>query len=152
MNKLNQAIEENNITDIRNILKAYMTSDPTDSNKQIQTILEEIANKEVDIWEEHDRNELNLSSWSEEDFLDLQVDLRMNFSRERFMHMLDVGKEVYGSEKNTDLLKMNRNSAVNSTATGSDQPKKSQTMSRGIVAIAVGVLVILIWKMISSNT
>lgn len=147
MIKLEQAIEEKDITSIQNILKAYLTSDPSDSKNTIKSVLQEVEDKKIDIWEEHDGKILLSSPWNEEDFLDLQVDLRMNFSKERFNHLVDMGEEVYGSEK-----KSAPNLSSGTKIVSEDQQsKKSQAMKWGIMAIAIGVLIILLVKMMNSN-
>lgn len=147
MIKLDQAIEEKDITSIQNILKAYLTSDPSDSKNTIKSLLQEVEDKKIDIWEEHDGKILLSSPWTEEDFLDLQVDLRMNFSKERFNHLIDMGEKVYGLEK-----KISPNASSKTTITREEQQsKKSQAMKWGIMAIAIGVLIILLVKMMNSN-
>lgn len=148
MSKLNQAIEENNATNIRNMLKAYITSDPTDSRGMIKKALQQTYNNKIDVWEEHDGKEFPSIPWTEENFLDLQVDLRMNFSKERFMHLLEVGEEVYGLGAKT----ISQSSSPKEEADShNNQPKKSQAMKWGIMAITAGILIILLIKLANSN-
>ncbi|WP_422122327.1 hypothetical protein DHX103_10985 [Planococcus sp. X10-3] len=147
MMKLEQALQEKDITSIQNILKAYLISDPSDSQNTIKSSLQQIEKKEIGVWEEHDGKELSSSPWTEDEFLDLQVDLRMNFSKERFNHLVNVGEKIYGSEK-----KLSTDISSKTTVTSEDnQSKKSQAIKWGIVAITIGILIILLIKMANSN-
>lgn len=148
MNKLDQAIEENNATDIRNMLKAYITSDPTDSRGTIKKALQQTYDNKIDVWEEHDGKEFPSTPWTEEKFLDLQVDLRMNFSEERFRYLLKVGEEVYRLEAKTISQP---SSPPKNESSQNNQPKKSQAMKWGIMAITAGILIILLMKLVNSN-
>ena len=47
MSKLLQAIEVGNVSDIQSYLKAYITGDPTDSDRSIQTALKQIEVKSL---------------------------------------------------------------------------------------------------------
>ena len=106
MSKLDQAIAEKNIFGLKNLLKAYLTGDPTDFNAISNKVFKKLAKKTGLIYGNIMTEKLNTSSkesWDEDYFVDLQVDLRMNFSKERFLHMLEVGKGIFDSSKTNGL-------------------------------------------------
>lgn len=97
MNKMDEALATKDVKRIRNLLKAYITADPADSNNTIKLTLLDIRERGITVFEKSDdvmiQNDRSL--WTEEYFVDLQVRLRNNFSEERYKHMLEVGAYVY---------------------------------------------------------
>ncbi|EOQ16029.1 hypothetical protein KQ3_04943 [Bacillus cereus B5-2] len=157
MNKLNQAITEKNIVGLRNLLKAYITGDPADSDATIKNSLQKIYANGIDVWQPYDGKELNMSSntWNEDYFVDLQVDLRMNFSKERYLHMLEVGKKVYGVSvvaSPTLPTQTVRTSTSNQQYMKVDNKKKSKALVWGIAALGAFILGIVLIKMIKTNS
>lgn len=157
MSKLDQAIAEKNIVGLQNLLKAYLTGDPTDSNATIKQSLEKIRVSGIDIWKKHDGKILNTSSkesWDEDYFVDLQVDLRMNFSKERFLHMLEVGKTVYTNsvkQTTTGTIYASRPTAPKTYIHPADSGKKNSALLWGTVAVGAVILMAVVIKMINSN-
>jgi hypothetical protein len=157
MSKLDQAIAEKNIISLRNLLKAYLTGDPADSNSTIQQSLNKIQASGIDIWQSHDGKTLNTASpatWDEDYFVDLQVDLRMNFSQARFIHMLEVGKKVYGSFVSQSKAQPTQSSLPTSTKPYTQSVnigKKNSALMWGAVALGAVILTAVIIKMINTN-
>ncbi|MFM9532561.1 hypothetical protein [Lysinibacillus sp. IITD104] len=154
MSKLLHAIETNNIEDIQKFLKANITVNPNDSENSMKTALKKIEQKNLPIWEQHDDATFNTNrtEWTQDYFVELQVDLRMNFSKERFMHMLEVGKVAFPvliEEKQTQqkvTIKQNQETDNDGTS-----EKKNRTLLAGLVGVAVIVLVAVLIKMIKND-
>lgn len=154
MSKLLHAIETNNIEDIQKFLKANITVNPNDSENSMKTALKKIEQKNLPIWEQHDDATFNTNrtEWTQDYFVELQVDLRMNFSKERFMHMLEVGKVAFPvliEEKQTQqkvTIKQNKETDNDGTS-----EKKNRTLLAGLVGVAVIVLVAVLIKMIKND-
>ncbi len=157
MSKLDQAIAEKNIVGLQNLLKAYLTGDPTDSNATIKQSLQKIQVNGIDIWQRHDGKVFNTSSkesWDEDYFVDLQVDLRMNFSKERFLHMLEVGKKVYAipvKQTATGPTHASRPTAPKTYIQSADRGKKNSALLWGTIAVGAVILMAVVIKMINSN-
>ncbi|MCM3024410.1 hypothetical protein [Heyndrickxia ginsengihumi] len=157
MSKLDQAIAEKNIVGLQNLLKAYLTGDPTDSKATIKQSLQKIQASGIEIWQHHDGKILNTSSkesWDEDYFVDLQVDLRMNFSEERFLHMLEVGKKVYGipvKQTVAGSTHASRPTTKIAYTQSADSGKKNSALLWGAVAVGAVILMAVVFKMINSN-
>lgn len=157
MSKLDQAIAEKNIIGLRNLLKAYLTGDPTDSNATIKQSLQKVQENRIDIWEQHDGKILNTSSreaWDEDYFVDLQVDLRMNFSKARFLHMLEVGKKVYeipAKQIATGPTFASRPTSQKTNIQLVDNRKKNSALKWGAVALGAVILMSVIIKIVNSS-
>lgn len=97
MSRFEEAVMTNDTKMIRNLLKAYITGNPADTEKTIENALETLNKSDMTVFDPADGKELVMdkSCWTEEYFVDLQVDLRNNFSEERYKHMLEVGGHVY---------------------------------------------------------
>ena len=97
MNKFEEAVSTNDRKMIRNLLKAYITGNPADTDKTIKNALKTLDSSDITVFDPGDGKGLVMdkSCWTEEYFVDLQVDLRNNFSEERYKHMLEVGAHVY---------------------------------------------------------
>lgn len=109
---LQDAVSTRNTKDIRIALSSYIkkclgnTQEIRDAENYVKNSLntEEYNN----IWEVYDGETLekDKNKWNRDYFASLQGDLRYNFSKERFEHILAVGKYVYGS---TQASKQNVN-------------------------------------------
>lgn len=157
MNKLFQAIEAKDAEEIEIYLKAFITSNPADTNNTIKQALQKIESMNISLWEKHDGAEFktNRQEWIEDYFVDLQVDLRMNFSKERYMHMLEVGKIAFptklGQSKTTTQSMKNKNPNNNTLKDGTE-PKKGQTLLyMGVAGVAVVVLAVVLVKIIKNG-
>ena len=96
---MDEALGTKDVKRIRNLLKAYITADPSDTNDTIKLALLDIRDSGITVFEQPDDVMIqnDRSRWTEEYFVDLQVRLRNNFSEERYMHMLEVGEHVYSN-------------------------------------------------------
>jgi len=169
MNKLELALQSENIQEIKNCLKAYITGDPTDADGSIRKALIQIDKKQLQVFEKNEESNFvtDKSRWSQDYFVDLQVDLRMNFSKERFIHMLEVGKVAFKQTQQTPSLiknEENKKRPVTEKITLKTNPTQMRTSQKhngysqedtgkktrkilywgGIVAIAAIVAVIVI--------
>jgi hypothetical protein len=154
MSKLTDAINNENISDIRNSLKANLTADPADMNNFIKSALRQVEQKNLPIWQEHDGATFNTnrSAWTEDYFVDLQVDLRMNFSKERFLHMLEVGKVAFPApvvQPSAQVKSTSNGSRPQSTSQGSNGGKKN--ISLLLVGLAVVILIAIIVKLMKNS-
>lgn len=152
MSSLLEAVESKDTLSIRKYLKSYITVDPADGNGTIKKALQEIASKSLNVWEEHDGGELKQSrqDWNENYFVDLQVDLRMNFSKERYMHMLEVGKVVFpapvSQPKPAPSQTTGHWTKTITTGTGKTEKKNRTLIWAGIAVVVLGVIVIKLIK------
>lgn len=164
MNKLIKAIEIGNILDTKNYLKAYITGDPTDSDNSIKAALKQIETENLSVWDKHDGAVFNMNkdAWTQDYFVDLQVDLRMNFSKERFLHMLEVGKVAFpmsieqpiqvAQPKVTVSKPSNQTISSQTTNSNGTSVKKNQPLLYGgIAAVAVVVLVVVLIKLMKNG-
>ncbi|MGZ0084916.1 hypothetical protein ACWNXI_04875 [Caldibacillus thermoamylovorans] len=97
---LDQAIQEKNIRKIRSAISSYIMADPLDRYGETEKAVRKVEMSGITIWEEHDGREFkhDRSQWNEEYFSLLQAQLMTNFSKERFRHTMEVGKELYKGE------------------------------------------------------
>lgn len=97
MSRFEEAVVTKDRKKIRNLLKAYITGNPADTDKSIKEALKTLDESNIAVFDQADDKELVMdrTCWTEEYFVDLQVDLRNNFSEERYKHMLEVGAHVY---------------------------------------------------------
>lgn len=163
MSKLLLSVEARDISDIQSYLKANITVNPNDSENVMKTALKQIELKNLPVWEQHDGATFNTNQagWTQDYFVDLQVDLQMNFSKERFTHMLDVGKAAFpiiateSTQTNTQgvapskSLTQSRGKKMSSTS--SVNGKKDQTLLYGGIAAVVVILAIVLIKMIKND-
>lgn len=91
------AVKSNDVSHARNLLTYYMISDPTDRKGEIGSALAFAEqNGMTGLFQPHDGSPLQgAADWSEEYFTSNQAHLINNFSKERFEHAAEVGKEVY---------------------------------------------------------
>lgn len=138
MSKFEDALTKNDTKLARNLLKVYITGDPTDTDKVIENALISLKTSDIVIFDQADNKLLILDKnlWTEEYFVDLQVDLRDNFSEERYRHMLDVGSHVYLQKKEAVFTKNEGEKKY--------QPKKFKATMGLIVASLLLILVVLL--------
>ena len=82
----------------------------------INYIEKSLTQSEFDsIWEEYDGLKLDRdkNNWNKSYFASLQGDLRYNFSKERFEHILEVGRYVYGITKSVTQKAVNESKDKN---------------------------------------
>lgn len=100
---LEGAVKNKDIAEIRIAILSYIkkclgdTNEIEDAINYIKNSLSELEYNEI--WEEHDGISLekNKNNWNKNYFSSVEVDLSDNFSKERFKHILEVGKYVYGT-------------------------------------------------------
>lgn len=138
MSRFEDALMRNDIKTIRNLLKAYITGNPADTDKTIENALTTLNGSNTVIFDQADDKLfiLDRSLWTEEYFVDLQVDLRNNFSEERYRHMLEVGAHVYPQEKESTFTKKEE--------TVARQPKKFKATMGLVVASLLLILVVIL--------
>lgn len=138
MSRFEDALMKNDTKTIRNLLKAYITGNPADTDKTIENALTILNESNTMIFDQADDKLfiLDRSLWTEEYFVDLQVDLRNNFSEERYRHMLEVGAYVYPQEKESTFTKNEDTVAL--------QPKKFKATMGIVVASLLLILVVIL--------
>lgn len=93
-----EAVEQNDLKKIRAALSTYLSKNPTNDNKEVTYAVAYVNQHfQGDLWDTHDNRpfEENLSNWSKDYLAGLKSDLRNNFSKQRFDHILLVGQEIY---------------------------------------------------------
>lgn len=140
-----EALETNDIKEIRKAFCLYIDKDATDSNDEMKDAIELVRQKGINIWEPHKVIEdvKPKSEWNEFYIGLLQGDLMYNFSKERLNLILEVSNHVYANEKyvkeaklkkaklNKDKSVMNVNGkAVSSPMSKSVENKTSRPFSK----------------------
>jgi hypothetical protein len=100
-------IESGDIERIQDGLSTYLTKNPSDENLEVSNVVNYVEkNFSGQIWNSHDGRELesDTTKWNKEYLGLLKSDLRNNFSKKRFYHILQVGKVVYPAKKKTATL------------------------------------------------
>ena len=104
---LENAVISKDIKDIRIAILSYIKKclgDTHEIEEAVNYIRESLSDSEFNnIWEVHDGLSLdnNQSNWDKNYFASVEVDLSDNFSKERFEHILKVGRYVYGTTQPT---------------------------------------------------
>lgn len=102
---LEDAVKSKNQKDIRIGLLSYIKKclGDTEEIKNALNYVKSSLNEEEykSIWEEYDGIKLedDKNKWNKYYFASVEVDLSDNFSKERFNHILEVGRYVYGTTK-----------------------------------------------------
>lgn len=102
---LEDAVKSKNIKDIRRSLRSYIKKCLGDTNEimdALNYVKKSLSEEEYKlIWEEYDGIilEFDKNKWNKDYFAAVEVDLSDNFSKERFNHILEVGRYVYGTTK-----------------------------------------------------
>lgn len=135
---LESAVNRKNITDIRIAILSYIKKclgDTQEIKDAINYIRESLSTSEFNnIWETHnglslDNNKMN---WDKDYFAAVEVDLSDNFSKERFNHILEVARYVYGT---TQSIKSTKN--INTSNISNTEKKRKEIVP---VMIVGGVL------------
>ncbi|WP_214828346.1 hypothetical protein [Exiguobacterium sp. s26] len=138
MSRFEEAVMTNDRKMIRNLLKAYITGNPADTDKTIKDALKTLDESNITVFDQADDKELVMdrACWTEEYFVDLQVDLRNNFSEERYKHMLEVGAHVY-PQSNESTYFRNEDVVI-------PQPKKLKATTGLVVASLLLILLVVL--------
>lgn len=133
---LDQAIQEKNVRKIRSAIGSYIMADPLDRYGETEKAVRKVEAAGINIWEEHDGRDFkhDRTKWDEEYFSLLQAQLMTNFSKERFHHTMEVGKEVYKGELTAKpSVSPNYSSKVNSSR-NVETKKSPKSSGKNIVA------------------
>ncbi|GAB6615719.1 MULTISPECIES: hypothetical protein [Bacillus] len=101
-----EAVSSGELKRIRVALSTYLTKNPTNDGGEITNALNYVQkNFNEELWEMQDERKLekDASKWTKAYLADLKSDLRNNFSKERFNHILEVGKVVHQKKKSTHM-------------------------------------------------
>lgn len=141
MTFLDQAIQEKNIRKIRSAISSYIMADPLDRRGETVGAVRKVEAAGINIWEKHDGREFNhdRTQWDKEYFTLLQAQLMTNFSKERFKHTLEVGKEVYKGERTNQT---SQSSAQSKKYTVSKQKPISSGKDMVLGMVVVGLAMI----------
>ncbi|HDR4419977.1 TPA: hypothetical protein QCP59_000718 [Bacillus cereus] len=155
-NFLVEAVSSKELKKIRVALSAYLSKNPTDEGNEVTNVLNYVQqNFNGDLWEVQDERTLeqDSSKWTKDYLGCLKSDLRNNFSKERFDHIIEVGKIV--RKKKTTLHMDSQPERVLQKTTKSETTrkvsvnrsrisKKGKTVISGIlVAVAAAAVVYL---------
>lgn len=129
---LEEEVKNKNIKGIRRSISSYITKclgdteEIKDAIKYIEKSL--TASEFASIWEDYDglKLENDKSKWNKTYFSSVGVDLEDNFSKERFDHILEVGRYVYGTTKPVTQTVVNESKSTNNNTT----TKKSFSVSK----------------------
>ncbi|KAA2397405.1 hypothetical protein ACX16Y_20320 [Bacillus cereus] len=97
-----EAVSSGELKRIRVALSTYLTKNPINEGEEITNALIYVQkNFNEELWEMQDERKLkqDASKWTKAYLADLKSDLRNNFSKERFNHIMEVGKVVYQKKK-----------------------------------------------------
>ncbi|KPC97294.1 hypothetical protein LR69_04492 [Geobacillus sp. BCO2] len=121
-------------------------ADPLDRNNETLKVIDKVKSAGIHIWEEHDGRDFehDRTKWDKKYFSQLQAQLMTNFSKERFHHTMEVGKEVYKGELTAKpSVSPNYSSKVNSSRNVETKknPKSSgKNIVAGMVVIATATV------------
>lgn len=94
---LQKPVEIGNVEESRTALSTYLSKNPTNQDNEI-TDARDYAERKlgVSLWEKYDNRimEKDQTKWSKEYLAELMSDLRHNFAKERFLHIMEVGRVV----------------------------------------------------------
>lgn len=138
---LEDAVKSKDIKDIRIAILSYIKKCLGDTY-EIESAINYLKNSLTEleysnIWEKHDGVNLdnNKSNWNKNYFSSVEVDLADNFSKERFNHILEVGKYVYGT---TEPIK----STISTNKTTSSKMKEDNNSFLPLVLVGGAILLI----------
>ncbi|HFJ9247922.1 hypothetical protein FO499_12110 [Bacillus anthracis] len=156
-NFLVEAVSSKELKKIRVALSTYLSKNPTDEGNEVTNALKYVQqNFNGDLWEVQDERALeqDSSKWTKDYLGYLKSDLRNNFSKERFNHIIEVGK--IARKKKTKLHMDSQPEKVLQKTTKSEIPSKvSVNRSRvskkgklviGGILIAVAVAAVYLMK------
>ncbi|MGH0667248.1 hypothetical protein [Bacillus paranthracis] len=102
-NFLVEAVSSKELKKIRVALSTYLSKNPTDEGNEVTNALKYVQqNFNGDLWEVQDERALeqDSSKWTKDYLGYLKSDLRNNFSKERFNHIIEVGKIARKKKQN----------------------------------------------------
>ncbi|HFU6606106.1 hypothetical protein PDJ82_22745 [Bacillus cereus group sp. TH43LC] len=146
-NFLVEAVSSKDLKKIRVALSTYLSKNPTDEGNEVTNVLKYVQqNFNGDLWEVQDERALeqDSSKWTKDYLGYLKSDLRNNFSKERFDHIIEVGKVV--RKKKTTSHTDNQPERVLQKTTKSEIPSKvsvnrSRMSKKGKLVIG-GILIV----------
>ncbi|HDR6309418.1 TPA: hypothetical protein QCU60_001239 [Bacillus cereus] len=145
-NFLVEAVSSKELKKIRVALSTYLSKNPTDEGNEVTNVVKYVQqNFNGDLWEVQDERALeqDSSKWTKDYLGYLKSDLRNNFSKERFDHIIEVGKVV--RKKKTTLHMDSQPERVLQKTTKSETTRKvsvnrSRISKKGQLVIS-GILV-----------
>lgn len=146
---LEEEVKNKNIKGIRRSISSYIKKclGNTDEIRQAVNYIEKsLTQSEFDsIWEEYDGLKLDRdkNNWNKSYFASLQGDLRYNFSKERFEHILEVGRYVYGITKSVTQKAVNESKDKNTPDKAKVYSKESNN-SVNLTLLLVGGAILLL--------
>ncbi|BCG58115.1 hypothetical protein [Paenibacillus sp. URB8-2] len=96
-NFLVEAVNNRDIEQVRVALSTYLSKNPTNEQNEVTQAAEYAESRLSEpLWVEHDDMyiEKDSSKWTTDYLGQLKSDLRYNFSKERFLFIIEVGKKV----------------------------------------------------------
>lgn len=96
-NFLIEAVNNRDIEKVRLALGTYLTKNPTNDQNEVVQATEYAENRMSEpLWVQHDGMHIEKDStkWTTDYLGQLKSDLRYNFSKERFLFIIEVGKKV----------------------------------------------------------
>ncbi|MFB5089468.1 hypothetical protein PGC35_20170 [Psychrobacillus sp. PGGUH221] len=151
--RLQEAIQQVDIENIQTALLAYITSDPLDKSGEINSALQHIDEKGINIWDTHNKRDLiiNPAEWTKSYFGKLQSHLITNFSKERFELLMKVGREAYKEELNhQEPVKSlpKKSQLTNETHITGGSSGVGKFLVTGVTIVALAAIVYLVVKKI----
>lgn len=136
---LEDAVISKSPKEIRRAILSYIKKCLGDTD-EIKSALNYVENNLNDteysaIWETYDgiHMESDRSKWDKSYFASVEVDLSDNFSIERFNHILDVGRYVYGTSNRSSVAKPE---AINKTIS----KESDKNLLPGILILGGGII------------
>lgn len=144
---LEDAVKIKNTKDIRIALLSYIkkclgdTDEIVDALNYVKNSLTEDAYKLI--WETYDgiKLESDKSKWNKYYFASVEVDLADNFSKERFNHILEVGRHVYGTT-NPPTQNISTNQIKPHKSKGNNKDFLPLTIAGGGIILLLGIMMI----------
>lgn len=145
---LEDAVKSKDIKDIRIAILSYIKKCLGDT-KEIKDAINYIKSSLTDteynnIWEEHDGLDLdmNKNNWNKNYFSTLEVELSDNFSKERFNHILEVGKYVYGTTQPVHITTQssNKNERKSSSNSSIENENKDNFLPKALVGGTIALI------------
>ncbi|MCK8827926.1 hypothetical protein MWH25_09265 [Natroniella acetigena] len=147
---LEKALENKDVIRVRNVLANSIREDPADVRGIIDFNKRKIEQKAksagLELWQEHDgRTFKEKSEWNEEYLSLLMAQLMSsNFSKKRFNHILEVGREVYKDELNNEVKKRKKKKSKTRKPITTNARNETDIKKLIIIAIGVGAIILII--------
>lgn len=144
---LEDAVKNKNSKDIRRSIRSYIKKCLGDTNEIIDAVkyVEKSLTVEEynDLWEPYDgiKLESDKSKWNKYYFASVEVDLADNFSKERFKHILEVGRHVYGTT-NPPTQNISTNQIKPHKSKGNNKDFLPLTIAGGGIVLLLGIMMI----------